>query len=100
MLMHSRHGVDGADYEPAGCSSPSHGENRGSSPLGSANDFNDLVAKPQPGHLLLQFFSKVNALKLELDRTRGACAFAQSDRMELWAGAAAVSAIVRKERTR
>ena len=26
----------------------SHGENRGSSPLGSANDFNDLVIGPRP----------------------------------------------------
>ena len=40
--------------------SPSHGENRGSSPLGSANDFSSLAPKRSPGLAGISNFSPMD----------------------------------------
>jgi hypothetical protein len=50
------------------------------SSLGSANDFKDIVRKSPAKRLVSPIFLQNECLNLELDRTRGACAFAPSAR--------------------
>jgi hypothetical protein len=59
-------------------SSPSHGENRGSSPLGSANNFNNLVtsrpALPIFGEFLGNKRYRTTAINADYERRVSHCA--------------------------